>query len=251
MIQSVARSLELLERLDAAGARGAALGDVVAATGLKAPTAHNLLQTLVELGYATHDAESRRYALGRKARSLGRRRFLDDELVAVAQPVLRELHDAFNESFLVALFRDGCRYSVAGVESGHGLRVGLQTGVDRNLYGSATGRMLLSRADAESVARFIQENGLPEDSWPEATSKEALWGELERIRGARFAVCERVGTHVRAVAVPVELPEPDTNVALGMYYPTVRPPSGGVRHLRRHLTEAASVIADHYERRET
>jgi DNA-binding IclR family transcriptional regulator len=238
----------LLEALDAAGPEGVTLGALTARTGLKAPTGHNLLKTLVELGYAAHDTGTRRYSLGEKTWSLGRRRFLDEALSDAAQPVLRELHAEFNETVLLALFRHGHRHTVASIESGHGLRVGLGSAVDTNLYGSATGRLLLSRVEPAVIDRFAKDHGLPGKDWPEATAADALYEELRRIREERFVLCDRPGTHVRAVAVPVSIPEPDMNIALGMYYPVARPPRGGMRRLRRCLTEAASAITAHYER---
>jgi len=246
MIQSVCRALQLLEVLGEAGEDGRSLGDLSRRTALKAPTAHNLLRTLVTLGYAAYDPGTRRYALGEKIRILGRRRFLDAEIAAAARPVLQDLQATIKETFIVALFREGQRYTVASVESEQDLRVGAREGVDSNLYMTATGRLLLSRTDRASLENYLKDHGLPGDEWPEAATRETLDRELKRIREARFALCDRHASHTRALAVPIEIVEPGANIALGVYYPSMRAPRGGVRRLRRCLTEAAGFIAANY-----
>jgi len=249
MVQSVERAVGLLEVLDGAAGEGLALGVLAARTGLKAPTAHNLLQTLVALGYATHDEGTRRYHLGRRAWALGRRRYFSATLARVAQPVLNDLQTQLGETVLLALFRDGLRHTVASVESTQDLRVGGQVGVDAHLYATATGRMLLSRVDPKAFALFVSEHGLPGPDWPGVGSAAELRDALAAIRRDGFVRYERPGGHVRAVAVPVPFRDEDANVALGTYYPTIRPPAGGSARLRRVLSTAATAITGEYERR--
>ena len=248
MIQSIERAFTLLAALDEQGREGAALGDLAARTGLKTPTAHNLLQTLVELGYATHHVDTRQYGLGKKAWALGRQQFLAGSLAEIALPVLRNLQATFNETVLLTLYRDGLRHTVASVESRHSLRVGGQTGVDDHLYSTATGRVLLSRLGHTALGSFINNHGLPGEDWPEAATEAALRRELSRIRKERFISYDRPEGHIRATAVPVPISEPDTHAALGMYYPTARPPKEGIPKLRKLLTGAAVAIAAQFER---
>lgn len=249
MIQSVQRAVALLEALDGQGPDGGALSDLAAHTGLKLPTAHNLLRTLVALGYAAHDADTRRYSLGTKAWELGRRQFLPGRLAETALPVLRQLQAELRETVLLALYRDGRRHTVASVESQRSLRVGGQTGVDDRLYGTATGRVLLSCLDNEALIDVVSRQGLPGSSWPEAASLADLQRCLARIRDTGFASCQRPEGHIRAAAVPVPLPEPDIHASLGMYHPTVRLPEGGAEKLRQLLNEAAAAIGAEFERR--
>ena len=249
MVQSVERAFALLEALEQQGRKGAALGDLAARTGLKPPTAHNLLQTLVELGYAARDAGTRQYALGKKASALGRQQFLAQALAETALPVLRDLQSHLDETVILALYRDGLRHTLASVESRHSLRVGGGTGVDDHLYGTATGRVLLGQLGDGTLNRFVRDRGLPGDAWPEVATEHALRRELRRVRDERLASCDSLSGDVRAVAVPVAISEPDAHVALGMYYPTVRPPEGGIPRLRKLLDEAAAAIQAELERR--
>ncbi|MDD5706178.1 MAG: helix-turn-helix domain-containing protein [Kiritimatiellae bacterium] len=249
MIQSVARAVALLESLSAQGEVAVALGDLAGRVGLKAPTAHNLLRTLVKLGYVTHDAQTRKYALGDKALALGRRQFLTATLVEVSMPVLKELETEFGETVLLALYRDGLRHTVAVAESAQNLRVGGQTGADARLYETATGRVLLSMLERDHVERFVRERGLPGEEWPGMATTERLLAELRKILAARFVALRRAHDGIRAAAVPVPLAEPVTRAALGMYYPATRTPRGGISRVRERLTKAAETIGQAYGRR--
>ena len=96
-MQSVARSLEILESL--AGERELGLAEIAARTGLRPSTAHRLLATLVARGYAVQSRPSGRYMLGYKLTQLadvvGQR---TARLRAVARPVLELVQAATGES---------------------------------------------------------------------------------------------------------------------------------------------------------
>src|SRR4051794_41985531 len=63
-VQSLDRALDLLEALASAGELG--VSDLAARTGLVPSTAHRLLGTLVERGYAAQSASGGRYLIGDK-----------------------------------------------------------------------------------------------------------------------------------------------------------------------------------------
>ena len=63
-VQSLDRALDLLEALASAGELG--VSDLAARTGLVPSTAHRLLATLVERGYAAQSASGGRYLIGYK-----------------------------------------------------------------------------------------------------------------------------------------------------------------------------------------
>ena len=246
MVQSVQRALRLLELLDAGGVGGCMLTDLCARAGLKAPTAHNLLATLIELGYAVQDPPTRRYRMGERARNLGTGRAAVARLKhAAAQPV-EALHAQTNETVILAVGFEGRRHSILSCESEHELRVTAATGVDDHFYDTATGRMLLAlRSPAEAQA-FVDEHGLPGAAWPEVAGTAGLTQVLAGIRTAghaelasRRAMCGRW-----LCRVPAGCP----HAALGLFYPTVRDAAGRRADLLQRLHEAARQIEDAYER---
>lgn len=248
MVQSVQRALRLLELLDAGGVGGCMLTDLCARAGLKAPTAHNLLATLIELGYAVQDPPTRRYRMGERARNLGTGRAAVARLKhAAAQPV-EALHAQTNETVILAVGFEGRRHSILSCESEHELRVTAATGVDDHFYDTATGRMLLALRSPPEAQAFVDEHGLPGAAWPEVAGTAGLTQVLAGIRTAGHAELTKPQSHVRALAVPVSLPGCPLHAALGLFYPTVRDAAGRRADLLQRLHEAARQIEDAYER---
>ena len=71
MVQSLERAFKLIEILDAADSEtGVGVQALSNEVGLKLPTVHNLLKTLIKLGYVKQNSEGK-YILGPKSYSLG------------------------------------------------------------------------------------------------------------------------------------------------------------------------------------
>ena len=248
MVQSVQRALRLLELLDARGTGGVMLTDLCAGTGLKAPTAHNLLATLLELGYADQDPQTRRYRLGERARSLGTGQATVARLSRAAAKAMQALHAAVNETVILAIDMDDQRHSILSYESSHELRVTASTGVDSHFYDTATGRMLLALRTPHAIAALVAKAGLPGAAWPDMTSLDLLTAALARIRAQGHAEFMKSASHVRALAVPVCTGSAGPHASLGLFYPTVRDRAGRREELLRRLHEAAEQIEDANER---
>ncbi|NLF17124.1 MAG: helix-turn-helix domain-containing protein [Lentisphaerae bacterium] len=248
MVQSVQRALHLLELLDGGGASGCSLTELGAGSGLKAPTAHNLLGTLLALGYAEQDAATRRYRLGERARRLGSGRAVVARLKHAAAAAVRALHEGTNETVILAVDLDGQRHSILSCESRHELRVTASTGVDEHFYDTATGRVLLALRGPGAVGAIVARHGLPGPAWPEVADAASLGSALAGIRAAGEAAFSKPASHVQALAVPVRLPGMDLGIALGLFYPSVRDTASRRMDLLRRLHEAAGQIAVMYER---
>jgi DNA-binding IclR family transcriptional regulator len=248
MVQSVQRALTLLELLDAGGNEGRALAELSVDSGLKAPTAHNLLATLVALGYAQQVPGSRHYALGERARSLGKGRAAVARLRQAAAGPVSDLQAEVNETVILAVDLDERRHSILSCESAHELRVTAATGVDDHFCDTATGRMLLALRTPQDALALVTRQGLPGPAWPGVANPAALARLLAGIRRAGFAEFARPASHVRALAVAVPLRQTSLPAALGLFYPTVRDRKGRREDLLKRLRRAASIIADAYER---
>jgi DNA-binding IclR family transcriptional regulator len=248
MIQSVRRAVSLLELLDHAGPGGLSLSAIAASAELKVPTAHHLINTLVNLGYAAQDPASRHYVLGKAAVALGSVRTVTDRLSRIAEPIVADVHREVDETVVLALYADGMRHTIECRESDQPLRVGASTGVDAHLYGTATGRVLLSLLDGPELRGFIASAGLPGAEWPEAASEADLRRALAEIRDRELAEFRRTGNHVVALAVPVRFQGPAPRVAVGLYYPAVRDDSARRRELEDALHRAATSISAEFER---
>ncbi|MBN2451613.1 MAG: IclR family transcriptional regulator [Lentisphaeria bacterium] len=242
MVQSVQRALGLLEELDGGGPAGWSLGELCLATGLKAPTAHNLLSTLVGLGYALRDGGTRRYRLGPRAGSLGTGRARLAGLRHLAWGPMRHLHEALNETVILAVEEDGRRRSLASFEGDHELRVRGEVGVDDHFYDTATGRVLLSLRSLPELGGFVAERGLPGEEWPEAATVAGLHSCLDAIRREGHADVVKSTGQIRALAIPVCVSRLAPRASLGLFYPTVREAPGRRGEALRLLREAGAAI---------
>ncbi len=247
MINSVAKALRLLEILDQADDGGLALGEIARRAGLKAPATHNLVATLVGLGFVIQDPASRTYSLGERAGALGRQRHIAGVLGAAARPVLDDLGKRLGETVLLTIYRARRRHTLVAVESAQALRVVTPSIVDSSFYSTATGRMLLALLPPSEREAVIAELGLPGEQWPDAAAPPELARQLEAIRSKGSVVIHRRELHICALAVALPLPAPGVVAALGCYYPAVRSQAGREKAVLGALREAAAAISLRFE----
>ena len=86
-VGSVDKALRLIELLADAGPQGAALRDLVAASGLNKASVHRLLQALLHRGFAEQDAHQR-YRLGNRPALLVEQYLSEENLPALFRPTL-------------------------------------------------------------------------------------------------------------------------------------------------------------------
>ncbi|MCF7855626.1 MAG: IclR family transcriptional regulator [Candidatus Pacebacteria bacterium] len=248
-VQSVERALHLLEVVDAAGSKGVGCSELASDVGLKTPTTHNLLNTLLVLGYVRRDEGSKRYSLGNRALALGRGRTAMNRLAAMARRPLMELNDAVNETVILAVCSERQRHTIVSLESQHDLRVGAATGVDGNFYDTATGRALLAQLSDDERTALCEDLGAREGAWPEARTEAQFSAALAGIVEAGAVMLHK--DHVEALAVPLDLPSGGLPAALGVYYPAVRGNEQRREKLVDALRRTAGIIQRNQERNYT
>jgi IclR family acetate operon transcriptional repressor len=220
MIQVIDRAFNILEILDdecycVDGIGVIALSKLV---NLKPPTVHNLLKTLLVLGYV-EQVNGSKYRLSFKASQLGHTAANQTLVRQVCEKFARELNQEFNETVVVAMYSRGIWQSLFELESQHRLKVsGLR--ITRNLYISATGRCILSAFSQDKRDKYIKENGRPSQEWPEVKDREQLNNQLDLIKENAYAVME--GADVAAIAVPLCVPQYEIFSAMGLYIPGTR-----------------------------
>ncbi len=187
LIQSVSRALHILEILAKSGG-AARLKEISSASGLNVPTAHNLLKTMLVLGYIARRAGDARYHLGDRILNIARVAGNDDRLRARLRPVLEALHSETEETVFLAVPSGDEIYFLDVIESPQLLRVRSQMGERVTMAGSAIGQLFL----AHNPALRIRTSGAA-----------ALDTELDRIAAHGYALDhEQVFEGVAAVAVP-------------------------------------------------
>ena len=97
LVQSVVRGMQMLELVSRVGS-GIDLRTISEVLELKSPTAHNLLRTLVELGYLQKTTRPVRYVLGPRLPELARHQ-AEHSLLSRAEEVLPRLFEQLKPAF--------------------------------------------------------------------------------------------------------------------------------------------------------
>jgi IclR family acetate operon transcriptional repressor len=237
LVQSVARSLEILETL--AGAQELGLAEIAARTGLRPSTAHRLLGTLVARGYAVRGAGGR-YRLGHRLTELaGAAGERTDRLRALARPhlanVQRDTGETANLSVLVA----PDSVYIDQVDGNRAMRMLARIGAAVPAHASAAGKAMLAYAPPGSVHEPLA--ALTANT---ITSLASLERELEDVRARGYAVDdEEHEPGVGCVAAPVLDNRRAALAALSVSAPIQRIRSGGPARLGALLAEQAAALS--------
>jgi len=246
MIQVIHRALNVLELLATQPDRLVSLGEIADALGLNPATCSNILKTLAGRGYVERLDGRRGYRLGTGALQLGGLADHDRRLVAAAEPVLRDLTARVNETSLVGVIRGNKRVTLASAACDRDLQV--RSRLVRDVYATASGRLLLAYDAPERLDCFLQQVGLPDPRlWKEARSEADLRRELAAIRRKQLAVT-RSPEHVVGLAVPVRCGG-QVVASASIYLPEARYSPSRRGELIAALRGAGDAIAERLEER--
>jgi len=249
-VQSIDRAVSILRLLaeppTAAGnsTDGIALGAVAKAVGLSPSTTHRIMRTLVELHMAQQDANTKRYRLGPLTGVLGRT-YLASAGLERAQPILRKMCVATNESVSLALLQNGAAHVVLQEHSTQALRVDHLAGTELSLHASAMGKVLIAFSDAPLAESLNENSSLQSFTNSTIVEPNALLSELEKIRHQSFAT--NIGERyegANGVAVPVFGPNHSVRLARGIQGPSTRLSPARMAELVKICHSAALEIAD-------
>lgn len=155
---SVDKAFVLLEFLAASG-KPASLQEVTEAVKLPKPTAYRLLRSLQEMGYVSRPADSRHYLVGPRTARLAASDPYSD-LKACARPLLRRIHEEFNETVnLGALSGDQVLY-LDFIETTQPLRFIVTPGQSDPWYCTALGRAVAAKLSDKSLERLVNDSRL-------------------------------------------------------------------------------------------
>jgi len=152
---SVDKAFGLLEFLAASG-KPASLQAVSEAVKLSKPTAYRLLRGLQEMGYVTRPADSRDYLVGPRTALLAA---VDPyaELKSQARPLLRRLHEEFNETVNLGVLSGAQVFYLDFLETTQALRFILTPGQSDPYYCTALGCAIAAQLDDKPLDRLLRE----------------------------------------------------------------------------------------------
>ena len=230
----------MLELLAAEPDKVFSLSEIAATLDLNRGTTGNILRTLLERDYVERLSGRRGYRLGPMALRLGSPSVPDREIIAAARPVLQNLTQTLNETSLIGVIRGYRRVTLDSVPCDRDLQV--RSRQVRDVYETASGRLVLAYYSAEQLAAFLRHAGLPaESTWKGIADRESLQRALAKIRNNELAITRSL-EHVIGLAVPVRR-EDRVIASASVYLPEVRFRSSQRERIIEALRQAGREIS--------
>jgi DNA-binding IclR family transcriptional regulator len=242
-VQSLDRALDLLEALASAGELG--VSDLAARTGLVPSTAHRLLATLVERGYAAQSAAGGRYLIGYKLLELASG--LQDRVESLklaAREHLEAIQRETGETTNLVVLEGRDVVYVDKVDGTRSVRLFLEVGSAIPAHTSGAGKAILAWRGADDVAGLLGAEPFARSTPRTITTLDALDDDLRRIRRRGFATDnEEHEEGVACVGTPVFDHRGISVAALSISGPTPRILNADTADLGALLREHSEAVS--------
>ncbi len=200
-VGSLARGLSVMEIL-ARHPGGLTLTEMAEAADLTRAGARRFLLTLVASGYARQ--EGRRFLLTTRLLSVARSWLSGSSLWTFAEPFMREVATALDESCSAAILADEDVVYVARVPGERILSVALHVGTRLPAYCTSMGRVLLSAMSDDALDAFLERAAITRRTSKTITDRAKLAETIHNARRDGYAlVDEELEIGLRSLAVPI------------------------------------------------
>ena len=242
-IQSLARAFAILEEI-ARHREGIGLADLSKRIGLHNSTTFHLAKTLVSLGYARQESQTKRYRVGRPVFALAASCRDEIEMVHVATPLLEELSRETGESAHFAVRMGDAVVVIARTAGSGAFQLTERVGVVRPAHCTALGKMVLASLSEDELERFLARADLKPSTEKSITELPALRREIAQVRGSGIAYDDgEFNAEVRCVAVAVKDFTGATIGALGISGPIWRMTIPAMQSRAQSLQAAADRLS--------
>ncbi len=241
MVQVIIRGLDILELVARRDGQAISLTEIAEELALNQSTAANIIKTLVHRSYLEHIGKKKGYRLGPAAFNLTNETAYGQDLIAASQDAMEALTAQLGESCILGILQNNRRYALHVVSSTQEVQVRVHS--ERNIYDTASGRVLLAYLKEGDLQRFTELNGLPDDElWPGAATANGLSTELATIRRDELVTTHLKDRHVLGFAVPVFAGK-DMVAGLSVFLPEYRYSEGKRQEIVKALKKAAKQIS--------
>ena len=202
MVLVLLKTFDILELVALRNGQAITLTEIAHELGMNQATTANIIKTMEHKGYLEHIGKKKGYRLGEAVHRLTSNKPYGQDLVIAAKEVMEALTEKVNESSILGTLRNYKRYILHVVNSNQEVQVQVRT--DRNVYETASGRLLLAYLPEKELGRFLHIHGLPDKTlWKEASTQHGLADCLKKIRQEGLVLTQANNRHVRGFAVPV------------------------------------------------
>lgn len=245
MVQVIIRGFDILELVAQRDGHAITLTEISEELELNQSTAANIIKTLVHKGYMEHIGKKKGYRLGPASFRLTNEIAYGQELITASQEVMEELTSQLSESCILGVLRNSKRFSLNAVNAKQDVLVRVHS--ERNVYETASGRVLLAYLNDKELRRFMEVNGLPDDDlWPGAVTPDGLKTELAAIQQKGIVSTNLKDRHVRGFAVPV-FSKGEVLAGLSVFLPEFRWNAEKEKEIVKALIEAAQQVSARLE----
>lgn len=221
VVKSAARVLQVLELFDEVR-RPMPVAEVAAHYGWPASSTSALMGSLVTLGYLEYDTGKRVYRPSVRVALLGN--WVQGKLLKEGQltRLMEHLNEATGETIVLAA-QNGLHSQYLRVLQGtNALRLHLHIGIERPLFGSGTGSMLLTAMDDAAIRKLVRRFNMTQTPAKRVDADEVL-ADVERDRAKGYAMSlNQVTMHSGLIAMRLPTEPGQQTLVLGISGLTVR-----------------------------
>jgi DNA-binding IclR family transcriptional regulator len=241
-IGALERGLAILEALGESP--DLQLIELAARLGAPKGSIHRHLAVLERLGYVVRAPDSKRYSLGPRLIHLGYSARGQLRLADLAEPLMTEVRDRFNESVHLGVIDNGQVVHVQAVPSRHPVKMAAAVGERTQAHVSALGKVLLAWGPPSLLDTVIDSEGLPGYTGNTLTTRGQLAADLDLVRERGYAIDdEESALGLRCVAARIRRAGGDVIAALSLSSPAERLSAEQVHVIAPAICEAADSIS--------
>ena len=243
-VQSIDRVLDILEMLSSVP-QGMTLSDLAEATHLHVSTAHRLVSSLADRGYARKDSDSGKYRLTLRLFEISKRVSTVLDLLPVSEHYLEELANRSREAVhLVERSGNEVVYLYKFEPFQHLVNMGTYVGRRNPMYCTGVGKSILAFLSPREVERVWNATDIQVFTPATIVTLENLFQDLEGVRQRGLAYDnEEHEEGVRCIAAPIFNWEGTPTGAVSISAPTSRLTDETVERLAPQLLSVSNEIS--------
>lgn len=158
-------------------------------TGLTKSTVLKILNTLEHIGYVIKNKKNRTYSIGFKLMKYSSKEMNQMDLEAHLHDILEELHEKFDETVHLGVFKNNHIVTVNKFQSSRPVVcVSSAVGETKDLYSSGMGKAVLAELDDKKLLNYINSNEFVPKTDKTIAGTQRLLAELEEIRTRGYSV---------------------------------------------------------------
>lgn len=243
-VQSLEKSLGLIENLALNYPEGANLKDISKDTGLNKTTAFRILSTFVNEGYISKDVAGI-YKITSKMFEIGKSAVLNRDLMSVAKPFLDRLSDLTFEAAQLSLIQESCVMTAYSVDNGNNyIKIVPKIGEVYPLYCTSAGKAFLANMSIQQVKKYCSEVTFEKFTKNTIVDVDILLEELKKVKEMGYALeDEEHDVGIRCISAVIRDNENSVVGMVTLAAPKLRMDDGKLEILAHYVINTADKIS--------